>query len=121
MGDDVGQHRPGHRVDEEQHGKHGHRQAYRAPRRFQQQQDTDDADRHVKRRRIAWPEREFLVEDDQIQRGDRTADGKQPVLPGHVVARRLLERRKRQKRKEEAEREMDRARLGVVEQTETES
>ena len=49
------------------------------------------------------------------------SDGEQPVLPRHVIARRTLECRKRQEREEQAEREVDRARFGVVEQAEPEA
>ncbi len=121
VGDDVGQVRPGHRVDEEQHGQHRHRQADGAPRGLEQQQDADGADHDVERGRVARTQRQLLVEDDQVQRRGSAGEREQPVLPGHVIARRTLECREGEEREKEAERQVDRARLGVVEEAEPEA
>jgi hypothetical protein len=113
--DDVGQVGARHHVPQEEHRQHRHWQANGAPRCLEQQQHADRSDDDVERRRIARPKRQLAIEDDQVERRRRTDDGHHPVLPRHIVAWRPLERRKRKKREEQANRQVDRARLGVVE------
>ena len=71
-------------TDEERRDEH-HRQAERAARGFEQQQDAGAGGDEVERGRLAGPQRELAIEQEQIGAAQRRrARAKHPVDGGNV-------------------------------------
>jgi hypothetical protein len=111
----LGQPGTGEHVAEKDQRDDAERRPQGAPRRLQQQRHAGDADRHVGRGRQAGTLRQLGVEGVEIAGRPGAQRGEDPVLPGHVATRRPAEGRIEGEGEEQSEGEMDRARLGVVE------
>ena len=94
------------------------RRAERPAGRLEQQDHTDDGDGDVNRVRIVGPLGNRSVKDEEVGSADRGEHGQDPVLGRDVVARRALEGGIGEEREKDREGQMDRARLGVVENPE---
>ena len=119
MRDHIGQIGAGQNVGEKNHGEYRHRQADRTPRRLEQQQN---ADRRRRRRQTGSAHRAASQARCRTSKGSRRQmrrrTRRSSRAPAHVVARRSLARGKRKEREKQPGRQMNRARLSVVEYTE---
>ncbi|MCY1196067.1 hypothetical protein D9M72_73990 [compost metagenome] len=111
----VGQPGAGQRVGDEHQAQHRHGQAQRAARHFQQQRQPDDGRGHVHRRGLPGAAGQFVIEQVQIAAAEGRHQRQRPVVPGHAVARGALAGRIRQVPQEHGDAQVQRARLGVVE------
>ena len=102
-------------VAEENRGHDRHRQSDNTSGRFKQQRDTTNCHDEVKRRRLPRTRRQLRVEDIEIRCAEGREQRQNPVLHGNPRARRTLQRREEQVTEEEREREVNRARLRIVE------
>jgi hypothetical protein len=119
--DHVGHVRAEEDVAEEDRGQDRHRQPDRAARRLEQQQHADHRDDEVQRRRLARARRQFLVEQEQIGGTEgRHRNARTQSCTGIRSARRTLQRREQHVAEEDGERQVDGARLRVVEHEDAE-
>ena len=114
----VGQIRPAHAIGQEQQRQRRHRPADGAARGFEQQHQASGGDHDVHRRRLPRARGQLPIEEHQIRTGKGADEGQHPIQRRHVAPRRRAERRPGQKRQRERERQVNRPRLGVVEDAE---
>ena len=107
-------------IDQHQGGDDGERRSDRAARGLQQQHHADDRDHDVRRRRQARPQRDFVVEHQEVHRRRNAERRQDPVGDRDAVARRPFQRRKGGEGQQEGERQMDDARLAVGDHAEIE-
>ncbi len=112
--------RPGQAVNEEHQGNDRQRRAERAARRLQQQWNADAGGDQVGRGQAARPQRQLLIEDEQIggARGRYQAQG--DIHQRYAITRRALECGIGKKRQQQGECQMDGPRLGIVEYADAE-
>ena len=107
-------------VEDEDAGHDHHRQAERAARRLEEQQDANGAGDEIERGRLAGPAGKLDIEEKQIGACKGAGDRQHPVEQRHAIAGRGFQRRIGEEGQEQREAEMDCARFGVVEDAEAE-
>ena len=108
----------GHAVDQKQRRQRRHRPADGAARGLQQQQQAGAGGDDIHGVGLPRPRGQLAVEQHQVGAGKGPGDGQHPVEQRHVAARRTAEGRPGQKGQRQRERQVDGARLGVVEDAE---
>ncbi|KAG1241060.1 hypothetical protein G6F68_017057 [Rhizopus microsporus] len=87
MGQHVRQPRTRQRIGDEHQAEHGHGQAERAARDFQQQRQANDGRCYIHRRGLSGAAGQFVIEDVQVAAAKSGGQRQDPVVPGHAVAR----------------------------------
>ena len=115
----FGHQRPGKNINEKQAGGNQHAHAHRTARRLKHDCHANEADGHVHCRWLTRSSRQLVVIEVQIRRAKRADHSQYPIGPWHDLARRRPECREGSERQEDREGEVHRARLGIVEDPNT--
>ncbi len=110
---------PGHAVGQEEQRQRRHGPADGAARSFEQQHQPRHGHGNIEPSGLTGPRGDLRVEQHDVGRGERGHGRQKPVDGGHALARRALERRPGQEGQEHGERQVDGARLGVVQDAPT--
>ena len=107
-------------VEQEESRRDQHAEAHRPARGLEHDRDPGQSHGNVERRGLARTRGDLVVEQEQVRGAERADQREHPIGDWDHGARRALEGGERDKGQEDREHQVDRARLGVVEDSDAE-